>query len=68
MTLIFSQQCPHCGEKKFYQSRRRGLLETVLLRAIFIAPIRCGECSRRFLRPAFIPARERKSRGSTRDE
>ena len=60
MMLIFSQECPHCGERKFFRSRRRGFMETYLLRALCLGPVRCGECAKRFLRPVFMPARERK--------
>ena len=41
--------CPRCGSTNVRRSRRRGLLERVLLRLLGLRPYRCEDCDERFL-------------------
>jgi hypothetical protein len=45
--------CPLCQSKKIHLSRRRGILERMILAAIFVRPIRCEKCDLRFYRWSF---------------
>jgi hypothetical protein len=45
--------CPLCQSKKIHLSRRRGILEKMILAAIFLRPIRCERCDLRFFRLSF---------------
>jgi hypothetical protein len=45
-----SYNCPSCGSPSIYKSRRKGLLEHVIYKAIFISPYRCGSCDERHYR------------------
>jgi hypothetical protein len=41
-------KCPRCGCGAVYRSRRRGLIERHLFRAIHLRPYRCENCDSRF--------------------
>ena len=43
-------ECPYCKSKLTHRSRKSGLLERVVLAAIFVRPFRCEVCDARFLR------------------
>jgi len=42
--------CPNCGSLLIYRSRKRGILEHVLSKLIFVHPFRCEGCDDRFFR------------------
>jgi len=42
--------CPLCHSKRIYRSRRKGIIERVILAMIFIKPFRCERCDFRFFR------------------
>jgi len=43
------RSCPSCGSKLVGRSRRRGLIESLILPLLFIRPYRCEECHYRYL-------------------
>jgi transposase-like protein len=51
--------CPRCRSGDIRRSRRRGLLEWLILRLLLVRPFRCAVCDRRFyaftLRAALRP-------------
>jgi len=57
--------CPRCKKGDVARSARRGLVEGFLLRLIFLTPVRCLTCQRRFLvfsmRAPASPGRRSKS-------
>jgi predicted Zn-ribbon and HTH transcriptional regulator len=42
--------CPLCHSKRIHQSKRKGIIEQVILAAILIRPFRCERCDYRFFR------------------
>ena len=54
-------KCADCGSVVAYVSRRRTFAERFVLPALFMRPLRCGECYRRSYRPVYVPARVLKS-------
>ncbi len=42
--------CPLCRSKKIHQSKRKGILEQVILAMILVRPFRCERCDYRFFR------------------
>jgi len=42
--------CPLCRSKRIHRSRRKGVMERVILAMIFIRPFRCERCDSRFFR------------------
>jgi DNA-directed RNA polymerase subunit RPC12/RpoP len=40
--------CPMCQSKRIHPSKRKGILEQVILAMIFIKPYRCEKCDNRF--------------------
>jgi predicted Zn-ribbon and HTH transcriptional regulator len=42
--------CPLCHSKRIHRSKRKGLMERVILAIIFIRPFRCERCDYRFFR------------------
>ena len=42
--------CPNCGSALTHRSWKKGIVERMLLAAIFVRPFRCEECDFRFLR------------------
>ena len=42
--------CPNCGSLLIYRSRKKGILEHVLSKTIFVHPFRCEGCDSRFFR------------------
>jgi predicted Zn-ribbon and HTH transcriptional regulator len=42
--------CPLCHSKRIHRSKRKGLIERVILAIIFIRPFRCERCDYRFFR------------------
>lgn len=54
-------RCTDCGSDIGFRSRRRTFTERVLLRVLFLQPVRCGECFRRDYRLIFTPVRQRLS-------
>ena len=53
-------RCRHCGSDAGYRSRPRSFLEKYLAPALFLRPVRCGDCYRRTLRPVSVPLREKR--------
>lgn len=52
MRLLFAKkvkQCPKCESSRLRRSYRKGFLERVLFRILFIWPYRCDACDTRFL-------------------
>ena len=49
-----THRCPYCRSRSVRRSRRRGLGEDALLRALFIRPYRCQCCYRRHYGFAFL--------------
>jgi hypothetical protein len=43
-------RCPNCESLLIYRSRKKGILERVLLKLIFVHPFRCEGCDSRFFR------------------
>jgi len=58
--LIPPYRCTDCGSDIGFRSRRRNFAER-LLWALFLQPVRCGECFRRDYRLVFTPVRQRLS-------
>jgi predicted Zn-ribbon and HTH transcriptional regulator len=44
--------CPLCQSKNISKSKRRGLLESLVLKLIHVRPYRCLNCDLRFFRRA----------------
>jgi len=42
--------CPLCHGKRVRQSKRRGIIEQVILAMILVKPYRCEKCDHRFFR------------------
>jgi hypothetical protein len=42
--------CPNCESARIHQSRRRGIVERVILALLFVRPFRCELCDQRFFR------------------
>jgi hypothetical protein len=42
--------CPLCRSKRIHRSKRKGIVERVILPMIFIRPFRCEKCDFRFFR------------------
>jgi len=42
--------CPNCQSARIHQSRRKGILERVILALLFVRPFRCERCDERFFR------------------
>jgi hypothetical protein len=42
--------CPNCRGLLIYRSRKKGILEHVLSKIIFVHPFRCEGCDTRFFR------------------
>jgi predicted Zn-ribbon and HTH transcriptional regulator len=42
--------CPLCRSKRIHRSKRKGIMEQVILAMIFIKPFRCERCDFRFFR------------------
>jgi hypothetical protein len=40
--------CPECHSNEVTRSRRRGLVEQIILPALQVRPYRCMECNHRF--------------------
>lgn len=51
--------CRDCGSEVGFRSRRRTLIERLILPVFLLRPVRCGECFRRDYRLIFTPVRER---------
>jgi hypothetical protein len=52
MRLLFAKrvkQCPQCASSRVRRSYRRGFLERVVFRILFVWPYRCDACDVRFL-------------------
>jgi C4-type Zn-finger protein len=45
--------CPLCHSKRIHRSKRKGLIERVILAMVFIRPFRCERCDYRFFRRSF---------------
>lgn len=56
--------CPLCHSKRIHQSKRKGILEQVILAMILVRPYRCEKCDYRFLRRS-INTNHNASRQST---
>ena len=48
LALNRNHHCHSCGSKRVSRSRRRGVVERVLLRLLLIRPYRCNNCDFRF--------------------
>jgi hypothetical protein len=53
--------CRECGSEVGFRSRRRSLMERILLPLFLAQPVRCGECFHRDYRLIFTPVHERLS-------
>jgi len=57
--------CPNCQSRMIHRSKKKGILETILLTAIFVRPFRCEKCDTRFFQLSFrekpAPARTAKT-------
>lgn len=53
--------CRDCGSDIGFRSRRRTLLERLILPLFLLKPVRCGECFRRDYRLIFTEVRDRSS-------
>jgi hypothetical protein len=42
--------CPRCTSVRIHPSRRRGIVETMILAVICFRPFRCERCDSRFFR------------------
>jgi transposase-like protein len=42
--------CPQCTSERVHRSRRKGIIESRILAAIFVRPFRCERCDLRFFR------------------
>jgi len=42
--------CPNCESRLMYRSRKKGILEHVLSKLLFVHPFRCEGCDSRFFR------------------
>jgi hypothetical protein len=49
--------CPNCDSARIHQSRRKGIVEKMILTLLFVRPFRCELCDERFFRwsPATSP-------------
>jgi hypothetical protein len=54
-------QCRDCGSVEGYRSRPRNFVEKYVLPALYLRPVRCGDCFRRSYQPGFVLARERET-------
>ena len=45
--------CPICDSKRIHQSRRKGVVEKIILALLFIRPFRCEKCDMRFYHWSF---------------
>jgi hypothetical protein len=45
--------CPNCDSARIHQSRRKGIVEKVILALLFVRPFRCERCDERFFRWRF---------------
>jgi hypothetical protein len=63
MLIMLSRafQCRDCGSFDGYRSRPRSFSEKYLLPLLFLRPVRCADCFRRYYRPMFEQVRERHS-------
>jgi len=57
--LIPPYKCVDCGSEVGFRSRRRTLIERVILPFLLMRPVRCGECFRRDYRLIFTPVHDR---------
>jgi len=48
-------QCPLCHSEQIHQSRRKGILERIVLATVLVRPFRCERCDHRFFRWSFSP-------------
>ena len=44
------KHCPLCSSQRIHQSKRKGMLERMLLAMMFVRPFRCERCDDRFFR------------------
>src|SRR5450755_2013411 len=44
------KHCPLCRSARIHQSRRKGIVERMLLAIVFVRPLRCERCDSRFFR------------------
>jgi uncharacterized protein with PIN domain len=49
-TRTQSKRCPNCGSASIRRSRRNGVIEKILLKALALHPYRCEECDDRYFR------------------
>jgi hypothetical protein len=45
--------CPNCESARIHQSRRKGIVENVIMALLFVRPFRCERCDQRFFRHSF---------------
>ena len=45
--------CPNCESARIHQSKRKGIVEKVILALLFVRPFRCERCDERFFRLSF---------------
>ena len=42
--------CPNCESARIHQSRRKGIVEKLILALLLVRPFRCEVCDQRFFR------------------
>src|SRR5277367_4117138 len=47
------KHCPLCHSERIHQSRRKGMLERLVLAMMFVRPFRCERCDNRFFSWSF---------------
>ena len=63
-TLIPPYRCHDCGSTEGFRSRRRSLIERIILPVMLLKPVRCGECFRRDYRLILTRVHDRLSETS----
>ena len=51
--------CQPCGSHEGYPSRPRNFVEKHILPLLFLRPVRCRDCDRRYYRSVSVPVGER---------
>jgi hypothetical protein len=54
-------QCRDCGSFEGYRSRPRNFVERYILPALYLRPVRCGDCFRRSYQAGFVLVRDRET-------
>jgi transposase-like protein len=60
------KSCPECESANIHKSRRRGIVERIILASIFVRPFRCEKCDSRFYRWSFSADPQASRQATTR--